>query len=108
MLWKDAKALAEAWAQNHLPDFLRGQQFLVPDFPDERTARYFNPERGLNPHQLFNTALVEIARLRGAQILHVTITRDDYDAVLSSGGEDSPEFRLAFIQQQYRLEPLTF
>jgi hypothetical protein len=104
MLLRDAKALAETWAKEHLSDYLLGKQLVVPDFPNEKTARYFNPERSLDDHQLVISALVQIARHRGAQILYVTLTRDDYDAFLAKGLKDDLETRMEFVRQSWRLE----
>ena len=104
MLYREAKAIAEAWAEEHLSDYLLGKQLVVPDFPNEKTARYFNPERSLDDHQLVISALVEIARRRGAQILYVTLTRDDYDAHLATGVKDNLETRMEFVRRSWRVE----
>lgn len=105
--WQDAKAIADTWADQYLPQDLRGRQFSVPSFPDAATAEFFSPQRTLADHQMITSALCKLARKRGARIVHVSASREAYGLVTRTLAEDDADVRQAFIQQLYRVEDIS-
>jgi len=103
VLWQEAKAIAQTWADENLAEDLRGRQLTVPDFPDDATCRFFFPERSLKSHKLYNTALGKIARKRGAKIAHEMVSTTAYDLIVKMGIKDTPAARLDYIKKLYAI-----
>jgi hypothetical protein len=77
--WKNAKAVADAWIHERMPDDLRGRAVQLVDFPDDETCRFFYNDRVIGLHRMVTTAIAREARKRGAKILHAQVTLADYE-----------------------------
>ncbi len=98
MTWQNAVTIADRWIAENLPLNLKGKILVVPDFDNDATALYFNPDRPKLFHDMVNQAIGRTARKRGAKIRHDIVTVDCFH------GPDSPDDRAAFIATRYRIE----
>ena len=76
---------------------LRGQAIRVPKFTDEATVRFFFPRRSLAFQHSMTPVLTAQLRKRGAKIVSVFLTAEDYARWQDASGEaDTPELRFRF------------
>jgi hypothetical protein len=76
---------------------LRGEGIRVAKFTDEETSRFFFPRRTLGFQQRMTKTLTMQLRKRGAKIVSVRLTVEDYARWIdASGKSDTPELRFKF------------
>ena len=79
---------------------LKGQGIRVAKFTDEETSRFFFPRRSLLFQQRMVRELAVRLRKRGARIISVSLTVEDYARWLDSQRlEDTPDRRFRFASQ---------
>lgn len=104
MAWTDAKAVAERWAQERLPEDLSGKRLELVNFDSDEDASFFYPKRTAEFQRMINSAIARIARKRKARTNYVLITPAEYLEICEKEGlKDSPEERLAFIEACHRI-----
>jgi hypothetical protein len=76
---------------------LRGQGIRVAKFTDEETSRFFFPRRTLGFQQRMTKTITMQLRKRGAKIVSVQLTPEDYARWQQAQGQpDTPELRFSF------------
>lgn len=76
---------------------LKGQGIRVAKFTDEETSRFFFPRRTLFFQQRMVKALTTLLRKRGAKIISVRMTVEDYARWCDANGHtDTTERRFFF------------
>jgi hypothetical protein len=98
MAWQDARTEGEKWVGENLPTDLRGHSVQLVKFERDSHARFFDVNRGQKWHAMFTTAVARLARKRGAKIVYVTITPDQYrDWLAGRGAADADDQRSAWL-----------
>ena len=104
MAWTDAKAIAERWAQDRLPEDMSGKRLELVNFDSDEDARFFYPKRTAEFQRMINSAIARIARKRKARTSYVLISPNEYwDICEKEGLNDSQEERLSFVEACHRI-----
>lgn len=76
---------------------LRDRTVPLPRFRDEDTCRFFFPRRTLLFHQRMTKAIAGQLRKRGAVVVMVDLTSEDFARWCDANGKaDTPELRFQF------------
>lgn len=106
MAWSDARTIAAAWVEKHLPVDLRGQVLQLASFENDAHARFFHNDRPCEFHRMISSAIAREARKRGAKMVYAIVTPERYREWLAGQGKaDSDARRIAFVESLNQVIP---